>query len=128
ATGVAATSVMTQGPATGPAVRVISTHGRMASTGPVRIVAQVDVPENRALANVEFFVGDVLVGADVDGPIHAVEWEDDNPFQPVTIRVRATDTEGATREDRVDLPALDIADETSVASVLLEVAVYDEDG
>lgn len=125
---VAAATVATQGPATGLAVRVISPHGRMASTGPVRIVAQVDVPDDRALANVEFFVGDVLVGADVDGPIHAVEWQDDNPFQPVTIRVRATDTDGAAREDRVDLPALDITDETSVASVLLEVAVYDEEG
>jgi Ca-activated chloride channel family protein len=126
ACSLALASAATQAP--GLTVRVISPHGRMASTGPVRIVAQVDAPASTGLAAVEFFVGDVLVGEDVEGPIHAVEWQDDNPFQPVTIRVRATDLRGATYEDRVDLPALDITDETSVASVLLEVAVFDENG
>jgi Ca-activated chloride channel homolog len=111
-----------------PAVRIISPHGRLASTGPIRIVAQVDLPKNRALDRVEFFVDDVLVGEDVEGPIHAVEWHDDNPFVPIAIRVRATDTAGAAHEDHVSLPALEVTDETSIASVLLEVAVFDVDG
>lgn len=120
------------GPAQSPApvapVRIVSPHGRLASTGPVRIVAQVHLPGGRRPARVEFLVDDAVVGEDAEGPVHAVEWQDDNPFLPVTIRVRATDAAGAVHEDRVDLPALDITDETSVASVLLEVAVYGEDG
>ena len=75
-----------------------------------------------------FFVGDQPVGEDTDGPVYAVEWTDDNPFEAVTIRVEATDDAGAVAEDKVTLPAMDITDETSVASVLLDVAVLDEKG
>jgi len=109
-------------------VRITSPQGRLASTGPIRIVAQATPPAGATIARVTFFVGDQKVGEDTTGPIYAVEWVDDNPFAPVVIRAEATDTAGATVEDTVTLPAMDVTDETSVASVLLDVAVLDAKG
>lgn len=113
---------------TGFEVRITSPQGRLASTGPIRIVAQATAPNGSSIARVTFFVGDQKVGEDTEGPIYAVEWVDDNPFAPVVIRAEATDAAGATVEDRVTLPAMDVTDETSVASVLLDVAVLDAKG
>ena len=64
----------------------------------------------------------------LEGPIYAVEWMDANPFEAVTIRAEATADTGAVADDRVTLPAMDITDETTVASVLLDVAVLDPKG
>lgn len=112
----------------GLSVRITSPQGRLNSTGPIRIVAQATAPQGGRVTKVAFFVGDTPVGEDVEGPLYAVEWMDANPFEAVTIRAAATDAAGATAEDAVTLPAMDITDETSVASVLLDVAVLDEKG
>lgn len=112
----------------GLSVRITSPQGRLAASGPIRIVAQATGPLRSPVSKVTFFVGDQPVGEDADGPIYAVEWSDDNPFQAITITARAVDTDGATAEDRVELPAMDVSDETSIASVLLDVAVLNPDG
>ncbi len=118
-----------QAPApTGLTVRITSPQGRLASTGPIRIVAQALAPEGSRVEKVVFLIGDQPIGEDREGPIYAVEWSDDNPFEAITIRAQASDATGATAEDSVTLPAMDITDETSIASVLLDVAVLDEKG
>ncbi|MGH9176265.1 MAG: hypothetical protein ACRD1H_17995, partial [Vicinamibacterales bacterium] len=115
-----------------PTIDITSPLGRIASAGAVRIVAQLHVEgEEEALVPVEtvrFFVDDAPVGEDKEGPVYAVEWADENPFAPVTIRAEAVGVDGVLSVDSVSLPALDVVDETSVASVLLDVAVIDGEG
>jgi len=115
-----------------PIVQITSPQGRIPSTGPVRIVAQIraateSAPET-AIDGVRFFVDDVLVGEDREGPVYAVQWADKNPFAPVSIRAEAVRGEASIAVDTVNLPALDLTDESRVASVLLDVSVLDEQG
>lgn len=109
-------------------IEITSPHGRIASTGPVRIVAQIRAEHAERVSLVRFFVDETLVGEDKDGPIYAVAWEDKNPFAPATIRAEAVGPEGVLGLDSVTLPALDITDESEVASVLLDISVLDEEG
>jgi VWFA-related protein len=109
-------------------IRITSPHGRLPATGPIRIVAQADDEPHTPIVMVRFYVDEAFVGDDVEGPVYAVEWRDDNPFKAVTIRAEAFDEEGRTVTDTVTLPALEITDETSVVSVILDVAVLDSAG
>ena len=113
-------------------VQITSPQGRIASTGPVRIVAQIRVATESAadldVDAVRFYVNDELVGEDREGPVFAVQWIDKNPFAPVSIRAEAVHADVAVGVDTVTLPALDITDESRVASVLLDVSVLDEQG
>lgn len=113
-----------------PAIEITSPLGRIAATGPVRIVAQVRAEHALEVAAVRFFVDDALVGEDPEGPIYAVQWVDKNPFAPAIIRAEAVGLGeiGVLGNDSVTLPALDITDESEVASVLLDVSVLDEEG
>ncbi len=110
------------------AIEITSPHGRIASTGPVRIVAQIRAEHAELVAVVRFFVDEALVGEDKDGPIYAAQWDDKNPFAPATIRAEAVGEAGVIGLDSVTLPALDLTDESEVASVLLDISVLDEDG
>ena len=49
-----------------------------------------------ASAPVQFFVDDTLLGEDDDGPPYAVEWADENPFEPREISRRGRTTATAT--------------------------------
>ena len=109
-------------------VRITSPQGRLASSGPIRIVARATAPEGARIAKVSFFVGDAAVGEDTEGPLYAVEWVDENPFDEIRIRALATTDAGTVAEHVVTLPAMDVSDETSVSSVLLDVAVLAADG
>ena len=109
-------------------VRITSPQGRLASSGPIRIVAQATAPRSVRISKVSFFVGDAVVGEDTDGPLYAVEWVDENPFDEIRIRALATTDTGTVAEDVVTLPAMDVTDETSVSSVLLDVSVLAADG
>ena len=115
-----------------PMVDITSPLGRIASAGAVRIVAQLRAEGDEAfmvpVSTVRFFVDDAPVGEDPEGPVYAVEWADSNPFSPVTIRAEAVGVDGLIGVDSVTLPPLDVTDETSVASVLLDVAVMDKEG
>lgn len=114
-----------------PTIDITSPLGRIASAGAVRIVAQLRAEGEESIvpvSTVRFFVDDAAVGEDLEGPVYAVEWADENPFSPVTIRAEAVGVDGLIGVDSVTLPALDVTDETSVASVLLDVAVMDREG
>jgi VWFA-related protein len=109
-------------------VRITSPMGRTGNLGTVRIVAQVGHPEDTSLQSVKFFVNSTLVGQDGEGPVYAVEWSDDNPFEAAEIAVEATDANGRTARDVVRLEPFEIVDETRVLSVLLEASVQDAQG
>ena len=66
-------------------IRITSPLGRTGVAGVVRIVAQVHAPPGAALNRVRFFVDNVLLGEVADGPPWAVEWADENPFEPREI-------------------------------------------
>jgi VWFA-related protein len=114
--------------ATASPVQITSPLGRLQTTGPLRLVAQVRAEFVADVTTVRFFVDDFLVGEDAEGPIYAVQWEDKNPFAPATIRAEAVGPLGVLGNDSITLPALDITDETDIASVLLDISVLDEEG
>ena len=107
-------------------VRLTSPLGRIGTPGMVRVVAQVTAPVDAVLSPVRFFVDDVLLGVDDQGPPYAVDWEDINPFEPRVIAVEVADSTGRTARDAVSLEPFEIVELSQVTSVLLEAAVYDE--
>ena len=109
-------------------IQITSPLGRIEATGPLRLVAQVRAEFAETVSAVRFFVDDVAVGEDNEGPIYAVQWTDKNPFVPTTIRVEAMSATGVLGIDSVTLPGLDVKDEAEVASVLLDISVLDEEG
>jgi Ca-activated chloride channel family protein len=131
---VAQTQSSAAPPATPPAsaptttVRITSPLGRTGVPGVIRVVAQVQTPIDGGILPVRFFVDDAPIGADADGPPYAVEWTDENPYEARVIRVEAEPSPGVVVTDSVTLPPLEILEETSVSSVLVEATVQDKDG
>ena len=109
-------------------MRITSPLGRLGLPGAIRIVAQVTHPPQVALGSVKFYVNDTLVGDDREGPPYAVEWTDDNPFEPTRIRVEASDALGNTVSDAIELAPFEIVETTGVSRVLLEATVMDKTG
>ena len=116
-----------EGGADARALRITSPLGRTGLSGVVRIVAQVRLPPGAPPRPVRFFVDGVLVGT-AAAPPFAVDWTDENPFEPREIVAEMDDASGAGVRDTVKLPAFEITDSTEVASVLLEAGVYDRNG
>ena len=112
----------------GTTVRITSPLGRTGVPGVIRVVAQVETPVERGVLPVRFYVDGTQIGADDDGPPYAVEWTDENPYEGREIRVDAEPEPGVIASDTVTLPPLEILEETSVSSVLVEATVQDEDG
>src|SRR5262249_7618202 len=69
-----------------------------------------------------------LFGEATDGPPFAVEWTDENPFEPREIVAEACDESGACGRDSVHLEPLTLTEESGVSSVLVEASVRDETG
>ncbi len=109
-------------------VRITSPMGRTGTAGSVRIVAQVENSADAPVQSVKFFVNRALVGEDVEGPVYASEWADDNPFEPTEIAVEAIDATGRTVRDVVALEPFEFVETTQVLSVLLEATVHDKQG
>ena len=109
-------------------VRITSPLGRLGLPGTIRIVAQVAHSPQVALESVKFYVNDKLAGDDPVGPPYAVEWTDDNPFEPTRIRVDASDTLGNTASAAIDLAPFEIVETAGVSRVLLEATVMDKAG
>ena len=107
------------------AIHITSPLGRTGTVATVRIVAQVD---GERPASVRFLVDGAPVGTVTDGPPYAVPWVDDNPFEAREIVAEATDAAGRTIRDTVKLPPFEITDQTDIASIVLEAAVYDRSG
>ena len=113
-------------PASPMSVRITSPLGRLGLPGAIRIVAQVTHPPQAAPGSVRFYVNDTLVGDDQDGPPYAVEWTDENPFEPTRIRVDASDALGNVVSDAIELAPFEILEISGVSSVLLEATVVDK--
>ena len=109
-------------------VRITSPLGRTGVPGVIRVVAQVQTQVEGGVLPVRFFVDGAPIGADDDGPPYAVEWTDENPYEAREIRVDAEPAPGVVVSDTVKLPPLEILEETSVSSVLVEATVQDKDG
>jgi Ca-activated chloride channel family protein len=109
-------------------VRITSPLGRLGLPGTIRIVAQVVHPPQVPLESVRFYVNDALVGEDQAGPPYAVEWADDNPFEPTRIRVDASDALGNTASAAIELASFELVETAGVSRVLLEATVMDKAG
>jgi VWFA-related protein len=108
------------------AVRITSPLGRTGFSGPVRIVAQVQRPESLHLKPVKFYIDEKFFGQAESGPPFAVEWTDENPFEPHDISAEACDEAGECARDVVHLKPLEIIEKSQVLSVLLEASVLDK--
>lgn len=109
-------------------VRITSPLGRTGLPDRIRIVAQVRTSENIELRPIQFFVDDVLLGEDAEGPPYAIEWTDENPFEPREIAVEVRDVTGRVARDSVHLKALEVFEAAEVSGVVLDVAVHDRTG
>lgn len=107
-------------------VRITSPLGRTGVPGVIRVVAQVQTEAARGVVPVHFFVDGTSIGDDTDGPPYVVEWEDANPYEAREIRVDLEDGKGGMVSDTVRLPALEVIEETSISSVLIEATVLDD--
>ena len=113
---------------TGPSLRITSPLGRSGTPGSIRIVAQIEPQGGVELGPVQFFIDGQLFGTDTDGAPYAVEWTDENPFEPREIAVAVTDALGREVRDRVVLEPFEIVDESQITSVLVEASVQDKNG
>ena len=113
---------------TGPSVRITSPLGRTGTAGTIRIVAQIQQERDVQLGPVQFFIDGQLFSTDTDGAPYAVEWTDENPFEPREIAVAVTDALGREVRDRVLLEPFEIVDESEIMSVLVEASVQDRHG
>jgi VWFA-related protein len=109
-------------------VRITSPLGRAGTPDKVRIVAQIHARPDAVLSPVQFYVDNVLLATDSDGPPYAVEWVDENPYEPRQILVQVQDQFGNVARDTVDLKPFEIVEVTGVTSVLLEASVQDKKG
>jgi VWFA-related protein len=110
------------------AVHITSPLGRTGLAGPIRIVTQVQHPPKVRLQPVKIYVDQKLIGEANDGPPYAIEWTDENPFEPREIVAEACDEAGACARDVVRLEPLTVTEESGVSGVLLEATVKDRAG
>jgi VWFA-related protein len=115
-------------PSSSLTVKITSPLGRMGTSGKVRIVAQIQTAPETALKTVRFFVDNVLLGVDSDGPPYAVEWLDENPYEKREIAVEAEDDLGQVARDAIELKPFEIVEVTGASRVLLEASVHDKEG
>jgi VWFA-related protein len=100
----------------------------MGTSGKVRIVAQIHASPETSLKPIRFFVDNMLLGVDDDGPPYALEWTDENPYERREIAVEVEDESGQISRDVVELKPFEIVEETGTSRVLLEASVYDKAG
>ena len=83
-------------------IEITSPLGRTGLPGKVRIVARVTA--RTGAPAVRFFVDDVLVGTDSDGPPFAVEWDDTNPYERTRLRAEVDDPPAGVLRHEIELP------------------------
>ena len=71
------------------ALRITSPLGRTGLTGTIRIVARLDAQWTSAPRPVDFYVDQLLLASDLDGPPYEALWADDNPFERRELTARA---------------------------------------
>jgi VWFA-related protein len=110
------------------AIHITSPLGRTGLPGTIRIVARIDgVPESRPVS-VQFYVDNVLLSTDADGPPYDALWTDENPFEARELKVEAELPSGRTLRDTLSLKPLEIEEVASVTSVLVDAVVFDAKG
>lgn len=124
----AAASISTAAAPSAPTVKITSPLGRMGTSGKVRIVAQIHAAPDTTLKPIRFYVDNVLLGVDADGPPYALEWLDENPYERREIAVEVEDELGQVARDVVELKPFEIVEVTGASRVLLEASVYDKVG
>ena len=124
----AAASISTAAAPSAPSVKITSPLGRMGTSGKVRIVAQIHAAPDANLKPIRFYVDNVLLGVDADGPPYALEWLDENPYERREIAVEVEDELGQVARDVVELKPFEIVEVTGASRVLLEASVYDKVG
>ena len=109
-------------------IEITSPLGRTGLPGKVRIVARINTPKADGVIAVRFFVDNVLIGTDSDGPPYAVEWDDKNPYERTKLRAEFDDPVAGVVRHEIELPSFDIVEETAVMSVAVEASVQDAKG
>ena len=109
-------------------IRITSPLGRTGLPGAIRIVARIDGASPSTPPSVQFFVDNVLLSTDTDGPPFDAVWEDDNPFEARELRVEAELPSGRMLRDTLTLKPLEIEEVASVTSVLVDAVVVDGKG
>src|SRR4029453_15662106 len=96
-----------------PTLRITSPLGRTGLPGTIRIVARLDGVTYPRLsepkpAHVRFFVDNVLLSSDEDGPPYDALWVDDNPFEARELTAEADLPTGGTIRTSITLNPLEI--------------------
>src|SRR4029077_15681433 len=106
-------------------LRITSPLGRTGLVARLRIVAQITAPPSVTLSPVHFFVDGVSVGSVDNGPPFAVDWVDENPFEPREIVVQTLESTGHVLRDAVVLPAYAVEARANLTGILMQTSVYD---
>jgi Ca-activated chloride channel family protein len=109
-------------------LRITSPVGRTGLTGTIRIVVRLDGDQPAEAPKVEFFIDKLHLADDTDGPPYEALWNDDNPFEPREISVRAALPTGEVITDTVVLQPLSVTEAVEVTSVAVEASVVDAKG
>jgi len=116
-----------------PTLRITSPLGRTGLPGTIRIVARLDgIVEPRLTepkpARLQFFVDNVLLSSDEDGPPYDALWVDENPFEPHELSVEAELPAGGTLRTSIMLNPLEITESADISSVAVDATVVDPKG
>jgi Ca-activated chloride channel homolog len=116
-----------------PTLRITSPLGRTGLPGTIRIVARLDGVTYSRLsepkpAHVRFFVDNVLLSSDEDGPPYDALWVDDNPFEARELTAEADLPTGGTIRTSITLNPLEITDTAEISSVAVDATVVDPKG
>jgi Ca-activated chloride channel homolog len=116
-----------------PTLRITSPLGRTGLPGTIRIVARLDGVTYPRLAefkpaHVRFFVDNVLLSSDEDGPPYDALWVDENPFEPRELTAEADLPTGGTLRTSITLNPLEITDTAEISSVAVDATVVDPKG
>jgi Ca-activated chloride channel homolog len=112
-----------------PSLRITSPLGRTGIPGTIRIVARADgLDDGAVLGRVDFYVDQLFLANDTDGPPYETLWEDEDPFVRREIKVRAELASGAVLEDRLTLEPLVVTEAAHVNAIEMEASVLDKKG
>ena len=116
-----------------PTLRITSPLGRTGLPGTIRIVARLDGLVEPKLTEpkpprLRFFVDNVLLSSDEDGPPYDALWVDENPFEPRELSVEAELPAGGSLRTSITLNPLEITETADISSVAVDATVVDPKG
>jgi VWFA-related protein len=112
-----------------PSLHITSPVGRTGIPATIRIVARLDdLKESSDGVRVEFYVDNLLLSTDTDGPPYEALWNDENPFERREILARAVLPSGAVIADKISLAPLTVSEAVDVSRIVVEASVLDDKG